>query len=488
MTGDALLDRFQLPQPQRDIYRIGQYRPVSVRDQIVRASFLVERLWATGRLAADTSLMVIGAGAAGVTVALKAVHFGVQQVVVVDAADRVLSLQARCSTRWLDPAQYDWPARHWDGECWPIAEPAGFAHPTAGQLPPPVTLQADAADEWAARFEAALSVYEAGGHIRFVPDARAVDWSEDPSRTHYVVQFDDPKTGASRGSLSAQVIVFAGGFGRERVSAPVLAPGGAEIPDVRHAGTPFWADDGFEQPNLGCTTLNDGVLVCGGGDGALQDFIRLVSGQPSARAVWKAVEAVTDPARLLRLEKLAEWDRLLQETEQFAPAHGDPCHRLAAVHARYVHEIEQWCRDATAWAQATAALDALIPAARPVDKVFLALKSGHFDGCYPLNRWVALLLLAYLRTRCPPPHQPVLAPVALIGVLGSASGAWTGPLQAVLAHGTACSTRSAGLTAWAGRRSQRPFDAIVIRQGIDPQTLTVRSTRLASQPVPMHLP
>jgi hypothetical protein len=162
MTGDFLLDQFQLAVPEPDIYRMGQYKPVSIRDQIVRASFLAERLWATKRLKASSKLLVIGAGAAGVTAAVKAVHFGVTRVVVTDLRDRVLSLQANCTTRWLDPAQYDWPASHWHGEQWPVKEPQGFPYPTAAQLPPVVTLEADYADEWSAKFAFALGVRERG--------------------------------------------------------------------------------------------------------------------------------------------------------------------------------------------------------------------------------------------------------------------------------------------------------------------------------------
>ncbi|MBX3619372.1 MAG: hypothetical protein KF891_05195 [Rhizobacter sp.] len=370
MTGDFLLDKFQLAVPEPDIYRVGQYKPVSIRDQIVRTSYLVERLWSTNRLKATSKLLVIGAGAAGVTAAIKAVHFGVTRVVVTDLRDRVLSLQANCTTRWLDPAQYDWPASHWGGEQWPIKEPPGFPYPTAAKLPPPVALEADYADEWSAKFAFALSVYESAGSVNFVPNVKAVDWNFVSAKSCYEVQFDDAATRASKGSLDADIIIFAGGLGRELFSVPVWGSS-----SKKYSSIPFWADDAFETPTFGLSTLSHGILVSGGGDGALQDFIRLVSGQRSAREVWMAVQPALSPTTLRAFERLGDWDRSTQDTEEFAPAHGSMCDRLAALHARYRLQVQELRSDFAEWAAVVAALDAAIPSARPKDKVFLALKS-----------------------------------------------------------------------------------------------------------------
>jgi len=483
MTGDFLLDKFQLTVPEPDIYRIGQYRPVSIRDQVVRASFLIERLWTTKRLKPTSKLLVIGAGAAGVTAAVKAVHFGVTQVRVADVSDRVLSLQAGCTSRWLDPAQYDWPASHWDKEEWPASELAGFPFPTAAKLPPVVTLEANYADEWSASFAFALSVYESAGSVNFVPNVKVVDWNFVAPKNCYEVEFDDAKTNASKGSLDADVIIFAGGFGRELVSAPIWNP-----PGGTYSSIPFWSDDSFEAANFGLSTLGYGMLVSGGGDGSLQDFIRLVSGQRSAREVWKAIEPALSPATLRIFERLGDWDRNTQDLELFAPAYGSMCDRLAALHARYQGEVQQLRGDSTQWAAVAAALDVLIPASRPTDMVFLALKSTHFDGCYPLNRLVALLLVEYVRHKHPG-HSPLLTRVAIRAVVpGYRMPDGKTAMLAVWAHPTTCETTPAEIAVWPGQPPAKPFDAIVIRHGIDTAALSVKSTRLAPQVVPPHLP
>lgn len=492
MTGDLLLDKFQLSVPEPDIYRVGQYKPVSIRDQIVRASFLVERLWSTKRLKRSSKLLVIGAGAAGVTAAVKAVHFGVTRVVVADARDRVLSLQANCTTRWLDPTQYDWPASHWDGEQWPIKEPAAFAFPTAAKLPPVVTLEADYADEWSAKFAFALSVYESAGSVNFVANVKAVDWNFVPAKSCYQVEFDDAASGASKGSLDADLVIFAGGFGREVVSVPLWHASGAGFSRHPTGGMyrsiPFWADDAFETPTFGLSAASPSMLVSGGGDGALQDFIRLVSGQRSAREVWKAVEPALSLATLRAFERLGDWDRNTQDAEEFAPAYGSACDRLAALHARYALELQQLRTNIGEWAAVTAALDALIPSSRPKEKVVLALKSTHFDWCYPLNRLVALLLSEYVSFKHPG-HTPLVKRVAVRGVVPSVTLASGGTALGVfLAHNTTCATTNASIAAWPGKTTGAAVDGIVVRHGIDTAALSVRSSKLAGQVVPQHLP
>ena len=485
MTGDFLLDKFQLAAPEPDIYRIGQYRPVSIRDQVVRASFLLERLWTTRRLKPTSKLLVVGAGAAGVTAAVKAVHFGVSRVYVADVSDRVLSLQAGCTTRWLDPVQYDWPASHWDTSQWPLSEPTGFPYPTATQISPVVTLTADYADEWSANFAFALSVYESAGSVTFIPNVKVVDWNFVAPKGCYEVEFDDVKTKASIGSLDADVVIFAGGFGRELVSAPIWNP-----PGGTYSSVPFWSDDFFEARDFGLGVVTHGMLVSGGGDGALQDFIRLVSGQRSAREVWKAIEPALSPATLRAFEQLGEWDRYTQDTELFAPAYGTLCDRLAALHARYQHQVLQLRRDAAQWAAVRAALDALIPATRPTDRVHLALKSTHFDGCYPLNRLVALLLGEYVRHKHPGAGlAPLLPRVGLRAVVpGYRMPDGSDAVLAVWAHPTTCETTSAEIATWPGRPPAQPFDAIIVRHGIDSTALSVKSSKLAPQVVPSHLP
>jgi hypothetical protein len=86
--------------------------PVSIRDQMNRARWLVQKandlgFFGRNREEKFRKLLVCGAGAAGVTAALHALALGVETVLVEKSAAPFLR-QRHCRSRWLDPAQYDW--------------------------------------------------------------------------------------------------------------------------------------------------------------------------------------------------------------------------------------------------------------------------------------------------------------------------------------------------------------------------------------------
>ena len=102
-----------------DVYTLAGRVPVSIRDQILRAHYLIERLFSAGKLAVGTHLAVIGGGAAGASVAILAARRGAK-VKLLEAARSPFRVQRSCTTRWIDPVQYDWPATHAEKAQWPI--------------------------------------------------------------------------------------------------------------------------------------------------------------------------------------------------------------------------------------------------------------------------------------------------------------------------------------------------------------------------------
>lgn len=500
MTGDYLLDKFQLAVPQPDVYRIGQYTPVSVKDQIVRANYLIERLWKTKRLRPDTRLLVIGAGAAGVTAAIKALHFKVRRVELVDKRNRALSLQAGCGSRWLDPAQYDWPAPYWAEEKWPIQEPNGFTHPTNKRLASPLNLFAQSADGWASQFDHKLKTYERQRRIKFHKLKDVVDWVPRVGGG-YTVEFKDESPASPRPPNSfhdVDVIVFAGGFGQEIVHVPLQPAAGffVALPQPVFHSVPFWSKDDFEQKDfgLGRPLQYSGVLVSGSGDGALQDFIRLVSGKPSVRSIWLAAEQALTSERRKLLNHFWHWEAHSERSTDFAPEYTSRCDWLAALHARYTHEMHALVRDTKSWPAVKQALDRLIggPTARPIFHVKLALTGDHFTGCYPLNRWVALLLVEYINEHALRAKRanaaPLLQNVAIREVSPLGNHGKLGPVKVWFATPTTCATTPNDVATWSGKVEDKDFDALIVRHGIDPSTLSIKSTKLRPQAVPPHLP
>src|SRR5437879_3176765 len=95
------------------LFDIGsRLSPASIRDQMIRGKLIADRAREERLIGPTRPLLVIGAGAGGATAALVASMSGVPTLLV-DSAPRPFSVQASCSTRYVDPTQYDWPVDTW---------------------------------------------------------------------------------------------------------------------------------------------------------------------------------------------------------------------------------------------------------------------------------------------------------------------------------------------------------------------------------------
>jgi ribulose 1,5-bisphosphate synthetase/thiazole synthase len=68
---DPILEAHQIL-PRFFLLTAKGFSPISIRDQMVRAQWLVERAWTTGALSKGARVLVVGAGAAGATAAITA--------------------------------------------------------------------------------------------------------------------------------------------------------------------------------------------------------------------------------------------------------------------------------------------------------------------------------------------------------------------------------------------------------------------------------
>ena len=248
--------------------------PVSIRDQMNRSRWLVAKAYDLGFFGPTRDkqyrrLLVCGAGAAGVTAALHALSLGVETVLVEQSPAPFLR-QRLCRSRWLDPVQYDWSANHWTAGTFPHAGPGM-------PLPWPADRSHRLAFRWHLRLNAAL----ANPLLTF-------------RRPDHAVGAPTPITNPAGEVLGVEVTFHSGlrevfgmvlwcvGFGDERRFAP-----------PNYTGFAFWDTDPFEQPDWGVKPPPAGLraLVSGGGDGALQDVIRLATRRKSAIDVWQDIEA-----------------------------------------------------------------------------------------------------------------------------------------------------------------------------------------------------
>jgi hypothetical protein len=361
----------------------GKLYPISIRDQMVRGQSIVARANQAGFGAKGEQLLVIGAGCAGVAAAIEAASRGITTHVI-DTAPMAFLRQAACRTRWIHPHEYEWPLDHWPEQQYPYV---GLPVPYYGPLVPlPWTANwSDVlAAGWAIRLGRAFRTYfprlilHYGTRLAGRPAYAAGNWTVN---LH-------PGGG---GPLLVGMILIAVGFGAERVTAP---------PNFRSLA--FWETDPYRAPHCGLPSA-PAVVISGGGDGALQDFLRIVTRLPSAEEIAKVCPIPPSvEADVLSAENRAQrahlWgsspggDHDIQRTLHDA-------HRRAAAQALAIPAVK-------------AALAKLLPAAPPM--LSLVHPCTHFSTGYVLNRFLVLLIDAYYTGRG---HGPLLIPCASVAAV-----------------------------------------------------------------------
>lgn len=371
------------------VYSIGgRLFPQSIRDQMVRASMFIERAVQQKRLvpsqSLDHPLLIEGAGLAGVVCAMNAARRGVHTVIF-DRLREPILLQKSCDSRVVCPTQYDWPMPHYGLNCFP--------HPPAAPV-----WAADTAHAIANRVDAEFLAFRmtppapGRGRVLFLKGTEL-------AKPRYAMvtgtQLVLPKwrTAAGRSSpeqlirragmgTTFQMLLSAVGFGMERTGIP-------NAPEVR--GFRFWEKDPYGAPNLGLPEGTSArVLIAGGGDGAIQDFLRLLFIGPTDgfTARWLLDELKLAPAVTADiLPKVEEFNRTYAWSD---PSNDSrfllPCHAgMKALAERawnsdpgMANRIRGMIRD-----DAPERIDWVVP-------------KDCFNRSYPLNHFLGLLLLHFL--------------------------------------------------------------------------------------------
>lgn len=225
----------------KDLYILGCFaRCVTLYSQQVRALNLVSALSHTRVIGPDTKVIVIGAGASGITASAAAALIGAD-VTLLDELEGPMELQYNNRQRWIHPYVYDWPKMERmddDSTHLPILNwTAAYADRVAEQI--------DAAWSTIARETNRIRrVWRADISIQKFGDSTYVHWNAPDSDPGYV---PDP------------VIILAVGFGLE---------------DEQDWTWSYWSEDdidgSFRKP-----AQRPKWLVSGYGDGALTDVMRL---------------------------------------------------------------------------------------------------------------------------------------------------------------------------------------------------------------------
>lgn len=453
----------------------GLWNPVSVRDQMVRGQEIARRAAIAKLIGPARPLIVVGAGAGGVAAAITADRAGIP-VVVIERGTRPFDRQLRTPTRTIYPYLYDWPHdRHADDS---LTTPAVLPWQEA---------QADqAAYAWIAGL----------GARRFIAYGSTVSpppSGNPPVMVHGGTVNVHVSTPAGIGWLRGGMLLSSVGFGSEITSVP--GGRGSTYDSWR-----FWERDAVGSPRLGEANPPD-VLIAGGGDGALQDTIRVLL-KPfceNLRLLLSKLPMIPERVRLA----IADADDTVTRTWLWATGGSDDCAILRATHIRLEAEVDAW------WSSEQKAIaTALDPLWRDdIASVQLVHSCDHFGRSFSLNRFLVLLLERAAKERTqrelaerrsakffgnsrPPEAAPQFLRTAgflLVDVSGapghSCSGRpCPGRHDAGLAVATCATSRGAHLP----RSVSVSTDILILRGGV-----TAPASPLASSPISnrrQHLP
>lgn len=354
-------------------------QPVSIRDQIIRGTEIVARLVACGVVPRDTGqLLVVGGGVVGFSAALEAVTQGVT-VTLLEADTTYFSLFDQCTSRRVDPTFYDWPLLNWRAHT--------FNSPTPPLAFSPGSI-ATAVKVWRNLIKTTNKVhFEVRTGTTFVPK----DITLQNDKIHY-------KPTSLLIPEIYDAILYAAGMGTERV----WLNDSIDLPK-QYCGPKFWQTDQLSQRWCGKPN-QPAVLIAGSGDGALQDYIRILTGLHPA----EVLEKIDD-----ELNGKAEWQdaqyRLLASQDKAARQYALGCkskfHKErdkaieAELHKAFKMEIETlFC---SCGSNIKTVIDSIVKA-RKADlphTLHLLISNEAFTWCYAANRFLVLLLSEYLQMK-----------------------------------------------------------------------------------------
>ena len=487
----------------------GQWSPLSVRDQMLRGRWAAERALDAGLIHKDKKLAVIGAGVGGVTAAMVAVNAGVETTLF-DKDSKPFSRHKKCR-RWVDPTQYDWPLDHFDSGSipWiqlatlPPAMIAAIAPPIIGPPPftavpivpptPTVPLRWPRANraialvgDWISQFNTFRLTPNASRYLTWNHSCEVTDVKLDSTKTMATVEWKPAGTSGPLLDDDFGLVVSAMGFGEE--CNYLEYPKGTTHPA---RGYSFWDNDPYERSCLSWTgtTNRPRVLISGGGDGALQDFIRIATTFKSAKDMWDSLPLTPQESATIR--------KAVQDIEDQA-ARALPWSANSKHDHAVLERVTIGLRSLAHYVRTSGAVrKALSSAVRhEYQSLWFVHSCSHFNPSYSLNRFLAILLLLQLPEEdigfvhlhghrlfdldcthgAPSPPDP-------LGCL------WEDHLATFAPHPN-CTLPFAPAGA---KTIEEPFDVLVLRHGIDPPPLhlmggpgaTIMPTR---QVLPYHYP
>jgi hypothetical protein len=347
-------------------YRLcGPLAPASVRDMTMRAEQLVFRLLTQGEITDDSRVLIVGAGVAGTCCAAALLSNCGCLVTLNDIAGSPLAVQTGVRHRQVTPHGFDWPYYFYRIN----------RHPLFGSSVMP--WKGGPADEVAKRFNRRLAVIAkrfGGGRLWNAMSNQIIHGQFDPNSGWEVEFTAPPVRGASR-RQHYEVMLLCCGVSSERDTV------------AQYRGYRFWDyNDAFLSTKKYQLGPQDNVLICGGGDGGLNDFIRLATGESMPEKLVPQIEAVMHSKKV----KFKERYQAVQ-----ALAHR---HYLLSADSDFDHSInfysfeshQRFARRLYRLQTMQQVLRGMLDADRP--SVQLLVRQQSFGRCYTPNAMLVSLL------------------------------------------------------------------------------------------------
>lgn len=364
---------------------------ISIRDQIVRARILVRDL-----IRADEnikSILIIGCGAAGVSAALSAIGFGIKKVIAIDSADHPFSLLSSVKTRYVGPYMYEWPSIMFDNQSYP--NHANTPWPAASRS---TVMKWESKEPCSAEDLANLLKKNLNKHMQssrtpkpdflFSVNRNAIlsalrnfikKGSKPITLNFSGLPLPSHSTGNNNQIIKPDYIIIAAGIGSE--NCDLLAE---KNPD-NFTGKPFWKNDDL----LNYKYADQNTLIVGGGDGAMQDALRILTGLPHPLKFLKKLEKFKDIKPLIAKagERLLAADRQCRHYQTWSidkqgyALLDKECERIAKEMSKYYHVRKSILK--------------LIRKGNGT--VHLFIREPYFGKAYLLNRFLVYLIHACRR-------------------------------------------------------------------------------------------
>jgi hypothetical protein len=155
-----------------------------------------------------------------------------------------------------------------------------------------------------------------------------------------------------------------------------------------YVGYEFWGNDAFKRKNVGVKDVKPNVLISGGGDGALQDFLRIVTNVNSAHDIYQRIPR--DIQHEIERDIGYAEDCAIRGYIWSGAASRD-CAVLQQLHKDHLMVIDK-LKKSVSWDRVRTALSPILKQVPDELTIKLAFPCVHFSSCYALNRFLSLLL------------------------------------------------------------------------------------------------